>query len=409
MTTFEDFNLDPDLLDGILSMGYKQATPIQVLAIPAILDGNDLIACAQTGTGKTAAFVLPILDKILSQPVGGINTLILTPTRELAMQIDQQIEGLSYYVPASSIPVYGGGDGKTWDIQLKALRQGADVVVATPGRLIAFLVSGDISFKDLKHLVLDEADKMLDMGFYEDIVRIISYLPEDRQTIMFSATMPPKIRTLANRILKADREEINIAIAKPAEGIRQLAYVVHEEQKVSLIKEVLKDEDYSSVILFASTKEQVKKLDQQLRKAGLSAKAFHSDLEQEERELIMREFRSRQLRILIGTDVLSRGIDVDNISLVMNYNPPPDPEDYVHRIGRTARAERKGTAISFINIEEQRKFFRIESLIGKEVEKVPVPEFLGPAPEYKPEERKSEGKGNRPSGGNKRKFKPKRT
>lgn len=405
--TFDDFQLHESLNEGLYSMGYKQPTPIQQQAIPMILQNQDLIACAQTGTGKTAAYILPVLDKILREKERGLNTLIIAPTRELAVQIDQQIEGFSYFVDISSIAVYGGGDGVTWEIQKRALMQGADIVIATPGRLIAQLASGAIKLDKIKHLILDEADRMLDMGFHDDILRIISYLPKERQTLLFSATMPPKIRDLARRILK-DPKEVTIAISKPAEGIKQLAYSVYDTQKERLLEGILEDESFSSVIIFASTKDNVKKLGQLLRKKGHSVKAFSSDLEQHERESIMNEFKNRQLRILVGTDILSRGIDVEGVSLVVNYDSPPDPEDYVHRIGRTARAATQGTAITFINPNDQRKFSRIEQLIEKEVPKLPLPEGLGEGPEYNPEKAPRDSKfGNRNGGkpgGNKGNF-----
>ncbi len=385
---FEDFNFDPRLKDGLDSMGYNKPTPIQEQAIPVILKRQDLIACAQTGTGKTAAYILPILNNIMLDEKRHLNTVIIAPTRELAQQIDQQIEGFAYFLGVSSIPVYGGGDGAIWDQQKKALESGVDIIIATPGRLIAQLASGAIILDHVEHLVLDEADRMLDMGFYDDILRIIKYLPTDRQTLLFSATMPPKIRALANRILK-EPVEINIAISKPAEGILQQAYLAFDEQKEKLVSSILNDKKFTSVIIFASTKESVKKLDRTLHKMGINAKAIHSDLEQNERESILREFKNKQLSILIGTDVLSRGIDVEGISLVINYDVPPDPEDYIHRIGRTARAASTGTAITFVNEKDQRKFFRIESMIGREIEKVPLPQELGAGPVYTPEKKSS--------------------
>jgi len=389
--TFEDFNLDYDLLDGIDAIGYRTPTPIQEQAIPAILAGHDLIACAQTGTGKTAAFVLPLLDKILQTEHNGINTLILVPTRELAIQIDQQIEAMSYFVDVSSMAVYGGGSGGNWNQQKQALTSGAEIIIATPGRLIAQMQMGGIDFSNLRHLVLDEADRMLDMGFFEDIMRIVGALPKERQTLCFSATMPPKIRTLTQALL-VNPVQINIAISQPAAGIRQLAYMAHDEQKHKLLLHILKEGNYASAIIFSSTKEKVKKLEPELRRAGITSKAFHSDLEQEEREVLMQAFKSRRIPVLIGTDVLSRGIDVEGIELVVNYDVPPDPEDYVHRIGRTARAERTGTAITFINDKDQSRFARIESLIGREIEKLPLPEGYGPAPVYSPTERKGGGR-----------------
>jgi len=388
--TFQDFTFDEKLLDGLSSMGYTKPTPIQEQAIPVILRHHDLIACAQTGTGKTAAYILPILNKLIKADHRHLNTLVIAPTRELAQQIDQQIEGFAYFLGVSSIPIYGGGDGATWDQQRKALEQGADIIIATPGRLIALLAAGTTKFDHLEHLVLDEADRMLDMGFYDDIVKIISHLPKKRQTLLFSATMPPKIRTLATKILH-EPEQINIAIAKPAAGISQQAYVVYDTQKGPILKHILATIPWTSVIIFASTKETVKKLDQVFQRSNLKAKAFHSDLEQVEREEILRAFKNKQVNILIGTDVLSRGIDVEGISLVINWDVPPDPEDYVHRIGRTARAETTGTAVTLINEKDQRKFLSIESLIGDTLPKLPLPEAMGEGPAYQPEAKRSSG------------------
>jgi superfamily II DNA/RNA helicase len=369
-------------------MGIRIPTPIQEQAIPVVLQQKDLIACAQTGTGKTAAYLLPILNRIIHTEKRHLNTLIIAPTRELAQQIDQQIEGFGYYLGVSSISIYGGGDGATWDQQRKALEEGADIIIATPGRLIALLATGKIILDHLEHLVLDEADRMLDMGFYDDIVKIINYLPKKRQTVLFSATMPPKIRVLANKILHQP-VEINISIAKPAAGILQQAYVVYDEQKGALIKHVLKNNPWNSVLIFASTKENVKKLDVAFQRAGLAAKAFHSDLDQPEREQILRAFKNKQINMIIGTDVLSRGIDVEGISLVINFDVPPDPEDYVHRVGRTARAETTGTAITFINEKDQRKFLSIENLIGETIEKLSLPPAVGEGPDYQPHHKKN--------------------
>ncbi len=398
--TFEDFKLDIDLLDGLHTMGYTKPTPIQQQAIPVIMQHKDIIACAQTGTGKTAAYVLPVLDHILKGNAYSLSTLILAPTRELALQIDQQIEGLAYYTDISSIAVYGGGDGAVWDQQKKAIKKGVDIIIATPGRLLSFMTGGALSFNDLKYLVLDEADRMLDMGFYDDIVRIISFLPKERQTLLFSATMPPKIRQLTQTILKQP-VQVNIAISKPAEGIDQKAYMVFDEQKKPLIKKILKEGNYSSVLIFAGTKEHVKLLDRELRHAGFGAKAFHSDLEQPEREEIMMAFKSKRIPIIIGTDVLSRGIDVEGIDLVLNYDVPPDPEDYIHRIGRTARAESKGSAITFITQKDQQKFGRIEKLMEREVPKLTLPEGFEPGPVYQPNVRPAGAPKHK---GKKRKF-----
>ncbi len=389
--TFEDFEFDLDVQDGLESMGFKTPTPIQEKAIPLILDKKDLIACAQTGTGKTAAYLLPVLHNIITSPICQLNTLILAPTRELVQQIDQQVDGLAYYMDISSIAVYGGGSGEVWTQQKRALDKGVDIVIATPGRLIAHLISGAVKLDDLQHLVLDEADRMLDMGFYDDIVRIISYLPKERQTLLFSATMPPKIRGLAQKILQ-NPVEVSIAISKPAEGINQQAYLVYDDDKTKLIEHILKNGNYNSIIIFASTKENVKKLDKTLSKLNIKAAAFHSDLEQKEREELLLQFKSKRLPILIGTDVLSRGIDVEGIDLVVNFDVPPDPEDYVHRIGRTARAATQGTAITFVNNTDQGKFARIEKLIEKEVPKQANPEGIPKGPEYAPPAKRSNNK-----------------
>ncbi len=389
---FRNFEFCDELQEGLDAMGFKNPTPIQLKAIPRILAGKDIIGCAQTGTGKTGAYVLPILEKILNSPVAKINTLILAPTRELALQIDQQIEGFAYFTGCSSRAIYGGGDGATWDQQKKALTEGADIIIATPGRLIAHLTSYNVDFSDLKHLILDEADRMLDMGFHEDIMKIIGYLPTTRQTLLFSATMPTKIKSLADKILK-EPEEISISISKPAENIVQKAYNVFEENKTSLLTQVLEDENFETIILFCSTKEKVKKLYNVLKQKGQAVQAFHSDLEQTEREQIMRDFRSGKVKLLIGTDVLSRGIDVEGIDLVINFDVPPDPEDYIHRIGRTARAKASGTAITFISPTDQFRFSKIENLIQKEIEKLPQPIAFGEGPEYNPSKKQSTGPG----------------
>jgi superfamily II DNA/RNA helicase len=373
--TFDNFNFDTKLSEGLYSMGYTSPTPIQEQAIPLILQGKDLIACAQTGTGKTAAFLLPVLHNIMgmAEEKRALNTLILSPTRELATQIDRQIEGLGYFTGISSLAIYGGNDGAVWTQQKKALAEGSNIIVATPGRLIALLQMETIDFSHLQCLVLDEADKMLDMGFYEDILKIISYLPKQRQTLLFSATMPVKIRTLANTILSAP-EQITLAVSKPADGIEQQVFIVDESQKIALLGHILKNSTYSSIIVFASTKESVKTLEGKLNQTDISAKAFHSDLDQKEREEILRDFRNKTLQVLIGTDILSRGIDVEGVSLVINYSAPHDAEDYIHRIGRTARAETTGTAITFINEKDRYKLAAIQKLIGRDIPKMSLPE-----------------------------------
>ncbi len=400
---FSDFNFNEHLFEGIDSMGFREATPIQEQTIPLALEGNDLIACAQTGTGKTASYLLPVINSIVDRPDrSGIGALILAPTRELAVQIDQQVEGLAYFTGVSSIAVYGGGDGIGYEQQRRSLREGVDLVIATPGRLIAHINSGVVDWKELKFLVLDEADRMLDMGFKDDILKIVNELPKVRQTLLFSATMPPKIRSFASLLLR-EPKEINIAISQPAEKIDQRYYEVFDEQKVPLIQSILKTGGYKSVILFASTKEKVKDLYKALRKINMEVRAFHSDLTQAEREDILLGFKNRKISVLVGTDVLSRGIDVEGIELVVNFDVPPDPEDYIHRIGRTARAERTGTAITFVNGRDRRRFERVEKLMERKVNKADLPEELGAPPifealENNPKRRKKKKRFNNKKG-----------
>jgi ATP-dependent RNA helicase RhlE len=391
---FKDFNFNPDLYEGLSAMGFRNATPIQEQAIPLILADKDLIACAQTGTGKTGAYLLPVMNKISLQENRHNNTLILAPTRELAQQIDLQVEALSYFTNISSLTVYGGGDGIAYEQQKRSMREGVDIIIATPGRLISHLSSGLLKLDQLQHLILDEADRMLDMGFYDDIMKIISFLPEKRQTILFSATMPPKIRTLAAKLLHKP-EQVSIAISQPAAGINQQAYFIHDSQKVKLLTEIMNPEVYPSVLIFASTKEKVKNLGKVLRGLKFKAEAFHSDLDQKEREGILSEFKNKRVPVLIGTDVLSRGIDVEGISLVINFDVPHDPEDYVHRIGRTARAATTGTAITLVNDKDKRKFANIEKLIDKAINRIPLPEHFGPVTEAETAEKPAHNKPRR--------------
>lgn len=380
---FSSFNFHESLQDSISSSGYKSPTLIQEKAIPVILEGKDIIASAQTGTGKTAAFLLPILHKLMSEDFkdSEVHALIIVPTRELAIQISSHLDGLTYFSSISSIAIYGGGDGESFVREKQALSKGVDIVVATPGKLISHLNMGYVKMKELRYLILDEADRMLDMGFYEDLMKIISHLPSQRQTLMFSATMPPKINQLAKTILRSP-VEVSVALSKPPESIKQEAYVVYEPQKIPLIRLILSNKAHQSILVFCSKKQTVKQLTQQLQKLGYDAKDIHSDLEQNQREEVLLSFSSKRLPILIATDILSRGIDIDQIDLVVNYDVPSDEEDYVHRIGRTARAETKGTAITLINQVDQYKFQRIEKLIGKEVEKMEIPAVLGTGPAY---------------------------
>ncbi|MBK9598992.1 MAG: DEAD/DEAH box helicase [Flavobacteriales bacterium] len=406
VTDFQALGLDPGLLDGLQAMGIRTPTPIQAQAIPAVMDGRDLIACAQTGTGKTAAFLLPLIEVIFGykpKVESSVRALIVVPTRELALQIDQQMQAIAYFTPITSMPVYGGSDGASFDQQKAALSGGTEVIVATPGKLLSHLNLGYVSIEGLEFLVLDEADRMMDMGFVDDINRIIKFLPKERQTLMFSATMAPPIRELAKNILH-DPVEISIALSKPAEGVKQEAYVVHEPQKAPMMEDILKTNEASSIIIFAGRKVEVKNLARHLHKRGFNAQAMHSDLEQAEREQVMLDFRNRKLRILVATNVVSRGIDIDDIDLVINYDVPQDPEDYVHRVGRTARASKKGQAITFVTEKDMREFGKIEALIGYPVQKMPLPERFGEGPEYRAEgvkRSRSGSNGNRrgPGGG----------
>lgn len=380
--TFDDFDLLPDLADSLYEMGFNTPTPVQEQGIPIILEGHDLMAFAQTGTGKTAAFLVPIINQILAAPkADGVKAMIIAPTRELAHQIEQQLQGFAYYANLSSIAIYGGGDGSNWDYEKKALTQGADFIVATPGRLISHLNLGYVDLKILKYFVLDEADKMLDMGFLPDISSIIKMLPEKRQNMMFSATMNPKIKILALKIL-SNPKEVSIAIAKPAEKIVQAAYLVHDKQKISLLENLLADKTDSKLIVFSSRKITVNEIVKRLKAKKIPAKGIHSGFEQSEREQILLDFRNGKHKILIATDIVSRGIDVDDIDLIINFDIPPEPEDYVHRVGRTARAEREGLAISFINQDDVFRFKRIEKLIEREIFKIPLPEGFDSGPEY---------------------------
>lgn len=395
--TFDEFGLDEKILEAISYMDYEKASEIQEITIPSILKGNDILACAQTGTGKTAAFMLPILHQLAQEDNHDLSTLIIVPTRELAIQINQQVQGFAYFLDVNSVTVYGGREGADWEAESRALTKGTNIIIATPGKLISHLNLGYVKFDKIKHLVLDEADRMLDIGFYDDIMRILSYVPENRQTLMFSATMPPKIRDLASKILN-NPEEFSTAISKPAEGVLQAAYVVYENQKIPVINSLISDKpDFDSILIFSSTKRKVFEIVKSLKRAGNTVEGISSDLEQKEREEVLMRFRSRRTRILVATDVLSRGIDIKDINLVINFDVPASAEDYVHRVGRTARADKTGVAISFINEHDMDKFARIEALIEREVLKLPIPSGLGEGPAWKVSQvrRKDRSKGKR--------------
>lgn len=382
--TFKELALHETLLEAISYMNFETATPIQEAAIPKILEGKDLLACAQTGTGKTAAFILPVLHQLIENKVKGTSTLVLVPTRELAIQIDQQIQGLAYFTNSTSHPVYGGGDGISWEQERTALSKGSDIIVATPGRLLSHLNNNYVKFDKVEHFILDEADRMLDIGFYDDILKIASYLPKNRQTLLFSATMPQKIRRLAKQLLKQP-DEINFSVSKPAEGVNQSAYLVFDENKNQLINHILsKREEYQSIIIFCSTKKNVYKLYQTLKRKNYNIEAVSSELVQEEREQALLKFKARQTRIIVATDVLSRGIDIKDINMVINFDVPNDAEDYVHRVGRTARAATTGEAITLVNKADMFKFQKIEELIEREVPKLELPESIGKGPEWDP-------------------------
>lgn len=383
---FDELDLEDEILDGLYDMNFREMTPVQEATIPIILEGRDIIGCAQTGTGKTAAYTLPLLNRLVVEgnEDNVVKSLIIVPTRELAQQIDQQFQGFSYYLPVSTTVIYGGGDGKGWDVQKRGLLMGSDVVIATPGRMIAHLQnSSGVDLSRVECLILDEADRMLDMGFSEDIMQIVSYLPKERQTIMFSATLPPKIRELAKTILH-NPAEVNIAISKPNEAIDQSAYVCYERQKLGIIREMFAEPLPYKTIIFSSSKLKVKELAHTLKRMKLNVEAMHSDLEQVQREAVMLDFKNNKVDILVATDIVARGIDIVDIGLIINYDVPHDPEDYIHRIGRTARAAATGAAVTFVNEEEQGKFHQIEKFIEKDIHKRELPESVGEGPVYNP-------------------------
>lgn len=395
---FTELNLDDNLIEALSYMNFHEATPVQEKAIPVILANKDLIACAQTGTGKTGAFVIPILNKLVGKESRATDTVIIVPTRELAVQIEQQIQGLSYFISVSSMAIYGGGAGQDWTEQKNALTEGCDIIVATPGKLLSHIKMGNVNFSKVKHLVLDEADRMLDMGFIDDLNMIIKHLPKERQTLLFSATMPPKIKQLAKSIQR-NPEEISLSISKPAEGVKQSAIMASDDQKIGVIVDLINErKDYDSILIFASRKNSVSQIVNRLKRAKLQAMGLSSNLKQEDREEVLRKFRAKRTRILVATDVMSRGIDIKEINMVINYDAPSDAEDYVHRIGRTARANTKGEAVTLINDKDIPKIWRIESLIEAKIPKEQPAEKFGPGPEWR--ERKPGNRSNK----KKRKF-----
>ncbi len=384
---FEELDLSDNILDALYDMKFEECTPIQERTIPHILNGEDVLGIAQTGTGKTAAYLLPVLSLIDDYPADfpsdAINCVIMSPTRELAQQIDQAMQGFGYYLDGiSSIPVYGGNDGNRFDQEVKAMREGAGLVIATPGRLISHLQIGNLDLSRCSFFILDEADRMLDMGFSEDIMKIAKELPPTCQTIMFSATMPEKIEELAKTILK-NPVEVKIAVSKPAEKIQQSAYVCYEPQKLRIIESIFRQGDLQRVIIFSGKKTKVKDITTKLTRMKINCGAMHSDLTQAERDEIMFRFKSGQIDVLVATDIVSRGIDIDDILMVINYDVPHDAEDYVHRIGRTARAQRDGRAITLVSEDDIYYFKAIEKFLEREVTKNPMPDGLDQGPDYK--------------------------
>lgn len=405
--TFEETYLNDNILDALYDMHFEEMTPIQEKCIPEILDGHDIIGVAQTGTGKTAAYLLPILSMLDDggYPKDAVNCIVMSPTRELAQQIDQAMQGFGYYLDGiSSVAIYGGNDGNRFDVETKGLKMGADVIIATPGRLISHIRMGHVDLNHLSFFVLDEADRMLDMGFSEDILQIAKLLPANHQTIMFSATMPQKIQQLARTLLN-NPVEVKIAVSKPAEKIQQSAYFCYEPQKLGIIRHLFKAGELERVIIFSGKKDKVKDITRELTRMNINCAPMHSDLSQAERDDVMYRFKSGQVSVLVATDIVSRGIDIDDILMVINYDVPHDAEDYVHRIGRTARAQRDGVAITFVSEKDMRSFSEIERFLERDIPKNPLPEGLGEAPEYC---KSSPHKSSRGRGGRHRSGKPQR-
>ncbi|MBQ2779114.1 MAG: DEAD/DEAH box helicase [Bacteroidaceae bacterium] len=401
---FTDFDFEDEILDALDAMRFETCTPIQEKTIQPLMDGRDLIGVAQTGTGKTAAYLLPVLNELCRghHPEEAINCVIMAPTRELAQQIDRQLEGFTYFMNVSSVAVYGGNDGQRYQQELRGMSRGADIIVATPGRLISHINLGNIDLSRVSYFILDEADRMLDMGFYNDIMTIAKQLPKERQTMLFSATMPQEIRRLADNLL-TNPVHITLSLAKPADGIKQQAYVCYEPQKIGIIKELFADEKPERVILFTSRKNKVRDISIALKKRGYNVGEMHSNLTQSERDDIMYRFKSRHIDIIVATDILARGIDIDDIRLVINYDVPRDCDDYIHRVGRTARAGAEGRAVTLVSVDDQSYFGRIEEFMEQEVEKLPIPTHLGEAPAYSPKKKSPHAQKRRPRNHSERK------
>ena len=398
---FDELPLSDEVLDALWDMHFEECTPVQEKTIPLILEGRDVISCAQTGTGKTAAYILPLLTNLANDGHNEdkLNAIIMSPTRELAQQIDQQMEGFGFYVPFSSVAVYGGNDSGAWSTQTNGLQRGADIAIATPGRLISLMNIYNIDFSGVKYFILDEADRMLDMGFYDDIMTIVSRLPKERQTIMFSATMPDNIRKMAKAIMN-NPEEVKIAVSRPPESIKQMAVDIYDKDKAGMVCQLLQGRSLKKVILFVGRKQRVRELTATLRSRGIKARPMFSDLDQKEREEVMLDFRNGKIDVLVATDIVARGIDVDDIPLVINFDVPREAEDYVHRIGRTARAENSGEAVTLVSPEDRHYFRRIESFLKKDIERIPLPDGMEAPPAQQPKNRECRARKNGKAGGN---------
>ena len=398
---FDELPLSDEVLDALWDMHFEECTPVQEKTIPLILEGRDVISCAQTGTGKTAAYILPLLTNLANDGHNEdkLNAIIMSPTRELAQQIDQQMEGFGFYVPFSSVAVYGGNDSGAWSTQTNGLQRGADIAIATPGRLISLMNIYNIDFSGVKYFILDEADRMLDMGFYDDIMTIVSRLPKERQTIMFSATMPDNIRKMAKAIMN-NPEEVKIAVSRPPESIKQMAVDIYDKDKAGMVCQLLQGRSLKKVILFVGRKQRVRELTATLRSRGIKARPMFSDLDQKEREEVMLDFRNGKIDVLVATDIVARGIDVDDIPLVINFDVPREAEYYVHRIGRTARAENSGEAVTLVSPEDRHYFRRIESFLKKDIERIPLPDGMEAPPAQQPKNRECRARKNGKAGGN---------
>ncbi|GAA5520929.1 DEAD-box ATP-dependent RNA helicase CshA [Fodinibius salicampi] len=370
LLSFEQFTLNEKLSLGLQDLNYTDPTPIQEECIPLILNGRDVIGAAQTGTGKTGAFVIPLIQRIMENPSEHTQALILSPTRELAQQIEEQIFALGYHTGVSSATVTGGSDYGT---QVKAIRAGVDIIVATPGRLIDQMKVLDLDFSHLNYLVLDEADRMLDMGFLPDVMKIVKKLPEERQTMLFSATMVEEVQKVVDQVMK-NPAEVEFEVSKPAESVDQQIYFVHPKQKLKLFEKLFDADKYETAIVFCATKRGTDEVERMLKKRGVDAVSMHGDRDQKERNEALRLFKNRSHPVMVATDVLSRGIDIDDVSLIVNFDVPNNPEDYIHRIGRTGRYDKSGTAITFVSNKDKKYYHSIKEVVGDQLSVKELPE-----------------------------------